>query len=59
MDVPSLEPLDADVLVWLGAPHAVRVASELAQDPAALRQHLSQSRAAIVPPAVAIDEATL
>ena len=40
MNLLVLEPLDAEVIEWLGRRHAVRVAPELARDPAALRESL-------------------
>jgi D-3-phosphoglycerate dehydrogenase len=42
MDVLIVEPLDADVLHWLGARHAVHFAPELAQDPGRLSRRLVQ-----------------
>ncbi len=59
MDVLIVEPLDADVLHWLSARHAVRVAPELAHDARPLRAALSQARAVIIPPSVALDAPTL
>jgi phosphoglycerate dehydrogenase-like enzyme len=59
MDVLTIEPLDSDVLAWLGARHAVKVAPELAGDTMAFRQTLARARAVIVPPTVAIDAAML
>jgi phosphoglycerate dehydrogenase-like enzyme len=59
MDVLIVEPLSADVLQWLGARHAVRMAPELAQDAPAFRRALSRARAVIIPPSVAIDAAVL
>jgi D-3-phosphoglycerate dehydrogenase / 2-oxoglutarate reductase len=58
-DVLIVEPLDAEVLAWLSARHALRVAPELALNPSALRLALPGVRALVVPPAVAIDAATL
>lgn len=58
-DVLTVEPLDADVLAWLQNRLGVLHAPELAQDAEAFRDALSQSRAAIVPPSVAIDRAAL
>ncbi len=55
MDVLIVEPLDADVLHWLGARHALRVAPELAQDPRGLALGLRMARALIIPPSVAMD----
>ncbi|MBC7942685.1 MAG: phosphoglycerate dehydrogenase [Chitinophagaceae bacterium] len=59
MDVLVVEPLDADVLHWLGARHGVRYAPELAQEPLAFRAELARVRALIIPPSVAIDTAAL
>jgi phosphoglycerate dehydrogenase-like enzyme len=59
MDVLTVEPLDSDVLGWLGARHTIQVSPELAQDPVAFRHTLALARAAIVPPSVLIDSATL
>jgi phosphoglycerate dehydrogenase-like enzyme len=59
MDVLTVEPLDSDVLAWLGERHVVRVAPALAQDTVAFGQTLARARAAIVPPSVAIDAALL
>ncbi len=59
MDVLIVEPLDADVLHWLGARHAVQYAPELAADPPAFRAALARVRAVIIPPAVALDVAAL
>ncbi len=59
MDVLIVEPLDADVLHWLGARHGVRVAPELAQDPALLRLALGRVRALVIPPSVPLDAAAL
>ncbi len=59
MDVLIVEPLDSDVLHWLGARHAVQVAPELAQDQQAFRQALGRVRAIIIPPSVALDSAAL
>jgi D-3-phosphoglycerate dehydrogenase / 2-oxoglutarate reductase len=58
-DVLIVEPLDSDVLAWLSARHALRVAPELAFDPRGLRQALPGVRALVVPPALVIDAATL
>ncbi len=59
MDILTVEPLDGDVLAWLAARHAVKVAPELAHDGMAFRETLARARAAIVPPSVAIDAALL
>jgi D-3-phosphoglycerate dehydrogenase / 2-oxoglutarate reductase len=59
MDVLIVEPLDSDVLHWLGARHAVQVAPELAHDRQAFRTALARVRAIIIPPSVALDSTTL
>ena len=57
MDLLIVEPLEAEVMQWLGARHAVRYAPELARDPRGFRQALYNVRALIVPPSVALDAA--
>jgi phosphoglycerate dehydrogenase-like enzyme len=59
MDVLIVDPLDEDVLHWLGARHAVQVAPELARDPEAFRNTLMFARAAVVPPGMNVDAAAL
>jgi len=59
MDVLIVEPLEPDVMQWLGERHAVRYAPELAHDPRALRQSLFNVRALIIPPSVALDAQVL
>ncbi|MBL8315811.1 MAG: phosphoglycerate dehydrogenase [Rubrivivax sp.] len=59
MDVLIVEPLDADVLHWIGARHAVQFAPELAQDLPAFRSLLSGVRALIIPPSVPVDASVL
>jgi D-3-phosphoglycerate dehydrogenase / 2-oxoglutarate reductase len=59
MDVLIVEPLDADVLQWLQARHAVRWAPQLANDPRALRQALREVSAVVLPPSAAVDAQTL
>jgi D-3-phosphoglycerate dehydrogenase len=59
MDVLIVEPLDADVLHWLGTRHAVEFAPALATDAKGLRKALSWARAAVLPPSAALDAATL
>lgn len=59
MDVLIVEPLDADVLQWLGARHAVQFAPQLAHDPAGFRRALVRARAVVIPPSVALDAAAL
>jgi D-3-phosphoglycerate dehydrogenase / 2-oxoglutarate reductase len=58
-DVLIVEPLDSDVLSWLGARHALRLAPELAHDARALHNALAGVRALVVPSSVVIDAATL
>ena len=55
MDVLIVEPLEPDVMQWLGERHAVRYAPELARDARALRQALFNVRALVIPPSVALD----
>ena len=59
MDVLIVEPLEPEVMQWLGERHAVRYAPELARDPRALRQSLFNVRALIIPPSVALDAQVL
>ena len=59
MDVLIIEPLEPEVMQWLGERHAVRYAPELARDPRALRQALFNIRALIIPPSVALDAQVL
>lgn len=59
MDVLIVEPLEPEVMQWLGERHAVRYAPELAHDPRALRQSLFNVRALIIPPSVALDAQVL
>jgi lactate dehydrogenase-like 2-hydroxyacid dehydrogenase len=59
MDVLIVEPLDADVLHWLGARHALQFAPELAQDLTAFRATLAGVRAMIIPPSVPVDASVL
>jgi phosphoglycerate dehydrogenase-like enzyme len=59
MDVLIVEPLEPEVMQWLGERHAVRYAPELALDPRALRQALFNIRALIIPPSVALDAQVL
>jgi D-3-phosphoglycerate dehydrogenase len=59
MDVLIVEPLDADVLHWLGARHAVQFAPELAQDLTAFRATLAGVRAMVIPPSVPVDASVL
>ena len=59
MNLLVLEPLDAEVVEWLGKRHAVRVAPELARDPSALREGLQQVHGLILPSTVAVDHSLL
>lgn len=59
MDVLIVEPLEPEVLQWLGSRHAVRTAPELARDPRAFRHALYDVRALVIPPSVTIDTTTL
>jgi D-3-phosphoglycerate dehydrogenase len=59
MDVLIVEPLEPEVMQWLGERHAVRYAPELARDPRALRQALFNVRALVIPPSVALDAQAL
>ena len=59
MDVLIVEPLEPEVMQWLGERHAVRYAPELARDPRALRQALFNVRALIIPSSVALDAQVL
>ena len=54
-----VEPIPAEVQQWLASRHPVRVAPELASDPAAARLALSTARAAILPPSVTLDASVL
>lgn len=59
MDVLIVESLDADVLQWLEARHAVHFAPELAQDSAAFAAALALTRAVVIPPSTGLDAAML
>lgn len=59
VDVLVVEPIDAAVLHWLAARHAVRYAPELAPEPLAFRDALTRVRSLIIPPSVSIDGAAL
>lgn len=59
MDVLIVEPIDPEVLEWLGTRHDVRYAPELADDPLQLRQALAGVQAVVVPPVVAMDAFTI
>lgn len=55
MDILIVEPLDPEVLQWLGERHAVRYAPHLASEPYEFRRGLFQVRSMIIPPSVALD----
>jgi D-3-phosphoglycerate dehydrogenase / 2-oxoglutarate reductase len=55
MDVLVVEPLEDEVMRWLGERHELACMPELAHDPRAFRQALHKVRAVIVPPTVTVD----
>jgi len=59
MDVLILEPLEAEVMQWLGGRYSVRYAPELARNPRELRHVLYNIRALVLPSNVAVDPALL
>jgi len=59
MDVLIVEPLEPEVMQWLGERHAVRYAPELAREPREFRQALFNVRALVIPPSVALDAQVL
>ncbi len=59
MDLLIVEPLEAEVMDWLGERYQVRYAPELARDPRGFRQALYNVRALIIPPSVALDAQAL
>ena len=59
MDVLIVEPLEPEVMQWLGERHSVRYSPELARDARALRQALFNVRALVIPPSVALDAQAL
>jgi phosphoglycerate dehydrogenase-like enzyme len=59
MDVLIVDPLDGDVLHWLGARHALRVAPECVRDAEAFRNALLSARAVVVPPGMSVDARAL
>jgi phosphoglycerate dehydrogenase-like enzyme len=59
LDVLVVEPIPAEVMNWLAARQAVRLAPGLASDPLALRAALSQTRAVIAPPSATLDASAL
>jgi D-3-phosphoglycerate dehydrogenase len=59
MDVLIVEPLEPEVLQWIGARHPMRFAPELERDPRALREALFNVRALVIPSSVALDAQAL
>jgi D-3-phosphoglycerate dehydrogenase / 2-oxoglutarate reductase len=59
MDVLVVEPLEPEVMQWLGDRHTLRYAPELARDARGLRQALFDVRSMVIPPSVAIDAQVL
>ena len=59
MDVLIVEPMEPEVLQWIGARHPMRYAPQLERDPRGLRQALFNVRALIIPSSVALDAAAL
>ncbi len=59
MTVLIVEPLDGEVLNWLGERHPVQVAPELAADSRAFKHALATVRAVVTPPSVPLDAPTL
>jgi len=59
MDVLIVEPLEPEVLQWIGARHATRFAPGLDRDARALRQALFNVHALIAPPSVTLDAQAL
>ena len=57
MSVLILEPLEADVVQWLGERHDARFAPELVGDFEGLVEALQDARALVAPPEVRIDAA--
>jgi phosphoglycerate dehydrogenase-like enzyme len=55
VDVLIVEPLDPEVLQWLGGRHAVRYAPHLAGEPYEFKRSLSHLRSMIIPPSVTLD----
>jgi len=59
MTLLIVEPLEVDVMQWLGERHAVRYAPDLADEPQALREALHDVQALILPPNVAVEASLL
>lgn len=59
MEILIVEPLDPEVLDWLGGRHRVHFRPELADQPLRLRQALTHVQAAILPPSASVDTYTL
>lgn len=59
MEVLLLDPLVPEALSWLQERHDVTFLPELADDPVALRQHIHQTRALVLPPHVVVSRGLL
>ena len=59
MDLLIVEPLEPEVVQWLDVRYRVQYAPQLAREPLVLRRSISQVRAMIIPPSVAVDVAVL
>lgn len=59
MEILIVEPIDPEVLDWLGRRHRVHFRPELADQPLRLRQALTHVQAAILPPSASVDSHTL
>lgn len=59
MDLLIVEPLEAEVLQWLDARHELFYAPRLPQDRRVFIDALTEARAVLIPPQVAIDARTL
>ena len=59
MDVLIVEPLDPEVLEWLGQRHSVEYAPQLSRDIQAFRKLLYRVTAIVIPPSVAVDLQTV
>ncbi|MEO8836186.1 MAG: NAD(P)-dependent oxidoreductase, partial [Caldimonas sp.] len=59
MDVLVIDPIDVEVMRWLGSRHQLRFAPDLAFAPRDFRRALYNVRAVIIPSSVSIDLETL
>lgn len=59
MSLLIVEPLEIEVMQWLGERHALHYRPELGADPARLLEALHQVQAVVLPPHVAVDMALL